>query len=139
MPTLLDIAPSGETVEVWGTSLDITGLSSKGLVYLWQRFPQLQGLFDASKEVDAGALIEIAPDAISAIIAAGTGAPGCVATEALADKMPLDAQLDVLTAVMKVSMPQGAGPFVAKLMGLVGNLGEPSGELKDLASKLPAR
>jgi hypothetical protein len=137
MPALLDIAPSGEVVKVWGADLDIPGLSAAGLVHLWTHFPALQGLFDSGKAADPQSIMEAAPGAIAAIIAAGTGAPGCPQSEAQAAKMPIDSQLEVLTAIVRVSMPQGLGPFVERLMALVGGLGEPDG-LRDLVNRLPA-
>lgn len=137
MPELLDIAPSGDTVKVWGQDMDVPGLSSKGLVYLWRKFPQLQELFNQGKATDPMSLVEVAPEAVAAIIAAGAGAPGCPKTEELAAKMPLDTQLEVLTKIVKVSMPQGLGPFVEKLMGLISGLGDPE-DLRTLVDKLPA-
>jgi hypothetical protein len=118
MPSLLDIAAA--TDEVHG--ITVYGVSARGIASLLARFPDLRKMM-AGREVTSEALFEMAPEAISHIIACGLNKPGDEETIAAADSLSLDVQLDFLTAILKLTMPQGLGPFaerLAKLTAVVG-------------------
>jgi hypothetical protein len=72
--------------------------------------------------VEATQLIALGGEAVAAIIAAGCGYPGDEKAEAIAGSLSLDAQADLLAAVLRLTLPRGIGPFVAKLTGLAGIL-----------------
>lgn len=108
---------AAETVSVRGKAIAVPGVSAKGIAYLLTRFPDLRALM-AGRKIEEAALLAMGGDAVAAIIAAGTGAPGDDKAEAIAGTLPLDAQADLIAAILKVTMPQGVGPFVEKLTGL---------------------
>jgi len=124
MAGLLDIAPVAETVTINGTDVQVSGVSAKGIAHLLARFPEIR-MAMTGRGVDASRWLEIGGDAITAIIAAGVGHPGDEKYEAAADGLPIDAQIELVAAILKVTMPGGPGPFVEKLtaqLGLVGDL-----------------
>ena len=94
MASLLDVAPSAEVVEIRGTQVEVTGISALGLASLLARFPQLQDMLAGNAEA-----------------------------EAIAAELPLESQVDILSAIQRQTMPSGVGAFVEKLqaMGLVVN------------------
>ena len=65
----------------------------------------------------------IGGDAVAAIIAAGCGYPGDEQAEAVAGKLALDAQADLLASILRLTLSRGIGPFVKKLTALGGILG----------------
>lgn len=122
MATLLDIAPATEIVEVRGAAIEVHGVSLTGLASLIYRYPQLSEML-SGQSVDVPALLQLSGDVVASIIAAGIGAPGDAASEAVAGKLPLEAQADLLSAILRVTMPGGVGPFVEKLTALASSLG----------------
>lgn len=122
MTSLLDIAPAQASVTVRGQALEVHGVSAAGIAQLLVRFPELEALL-SGKDVtlDTKGLVAIAPRAVSVIIAAGTGHAGETEFEDAAEKnLTAGEQLEVLEAVIKLTMPEGVGPFVEKLLALVG-------------------
>lgn len=118
MVGLLDIAPSTRKVTVGGAQVDVFGVSSHGIAYLITRFPQLSDLIGKSDleniQIDAGTILKIVPDAIAAIIACGCGFPNDPVQEEAAARISADSQLDLLAAIIDLTMPAGAGPFLEK-------------------------
>ena len=121
MVGLIDIAPRVETIDVQGTSVAVHGVSAKGLAHLLGRFPELRMLM-TGLEVEAPALMAMGGDAVAAVIAAGCGYPGDEQAETVAGKLSLDAQADLLAAILRLTLPKGIGPFVEKLTALGGIL-----------------
>lgn len=121
MASLLDIAPK-TFVEVQGVK--ITGVSAAGLAVLLERFPELQRawLGRVKPEEIPALLVQVAPAAIAAIISAGTGNPGSPEHETAAALLPIEAQLDFLAAIAKVTLPNGVGALAAKVQALTGSL-----------------
>jgi hypothetical protein len=119
MVGLIDIAPRTETVVVQGTPVPVHGISAKGLAYLLGRFPELRKLM-TGQEVEIEQLMAMGGDAVAAIIAAGCGYPGDQHAEEVAAKLTIEAQIDLLSAVLRLTLPGGFGPFVEKLTALGG-------------------
>jgi hypothetical protein len=119
MVGLLEISPSFKTVEIQNKSIEVSGVSARGIAYLMGRFPEVKALF-AQKSVDVSPerLVELVPDAIAAVIACGVGKVGDAETEKVAEGLPAGDQLELLAAILEVTMPRGAGPFVERLTGL---------------------
>ena len=117
MVGLLDIAPSVETVNVNGNALTVHGVSAAGLAYLLRRFPELRALM-SGQELGVEKLMAVGGEAVSAIIACGCGYPDNEPAEAVAGALALDVQADLLAATLRLTMPQGVGPFVEKLSAL---------------------
>jgi hypothetical protein len=121
MVGLIDIAPVVEIVDVQGASVAVHGVSAKGIAHLLGRFPALRMLM-TGQQVETEQLMTMGGDAVAAIIAAGCGYPGDEAAEAVAGKLSLDAQADLLAAILRLTLPRGIGPFVEKLTALGGIL-----------------
>lgn len=124
MPGLKDIAPSFTTVEVKGVAVPVTGVSALGVAYLFNRFPIVREML-SGKEVDLSvdALAALAPDAVAAIIAVGTGCVGDPEAEAVAASLGVEHQVQLLEAIIKETMPNGVAPFVEKLSAMTKGVG----------------
>ena len=140
MASLLDVAPITEKVTLpGGQVVDVTGVSAHGIAALFQRFPKLRMLV-TQQEVERSKLIALAPDCLAAIIAAATGTPGNEKAEAVAAALPLETQLDLIEAAVRITMPKGAGPFADRLVAFlntVGVLEPPANTTKVPASTSP--
>jgi len=117
MAGLIDIAPAAETVPIRGTAITVTGIGAHGIAALLQRFPDLRKMM-SGMEIDTDDLVAMGGDVVAAVLAAGTGAAGDEAAEVAAAGLSIDEQMDLLGAVMKVTMPKGVGPLVEKLAGM---------------------
>jgi hypothetical protein len=125
MPGLKDVAKSFRSVTVRGTEIEVPGIGSEAIAYLFHRFPvvrEMMGGRDVS--LTAEAISKLAPEAVAAIIAAGTGNINDPEAEAIAAKLPLEAQLDLLEAIIGETMPSGPGPFMEKATRILGKLGD---------------
>jgi hypothetical protein len=120
MPGLLDIAPVHETIEIRGQPVTVSGITLKGVASLLSRFPDLGALF-GGQQLASDKLAELGSDIIAALIAAGCGAPEDPDVEAVAVSLSLGEQVELLNAVIRVTMPRGVGPFVEQIKSL-GNL-----------------
>jgi hypothetical protein len=136
MVGLIDIAPAVETVNIGGKQVSVPGISAKGIAHLLARFPELRKMM-SRVEVSEERLFEIGGDVIGAIIAAGCGYPGDEKAEAMATNLPAQTQADLLAKILKVTMPDGIGPFVEKLMalGMVVGVQEASSTAPDTTSE----
>jgi hypothetical protein len=116
MVSLLDVAPVKKSVRTptGDSEIEVYGVSAHGIAALFQRFPEIRMLI-SGQEVSTDKLIELAPDAVAAIIAAATGTPGNKDAEAIAARLPLETQIDIIDAALELTMPQGVGPFVVRL------------------------
>jgi hypothetical protein len=121
MVGLIDLAPASESVSVQNTSVSVHGISAKGLAHVLGRFPELRKLM-TGQHVEADQLLAIGGEAVAAIIAAGCGHPGDNHAETIASTLPIDTQADFLMAILRLTLPKGVGPFVAKLTELGGIL-----------------
>jgi hypothetical protein len=117
MVDLLDIAPQNETVQIHGTPVSVAGVSAKGVAYLLGRFPEMRKLM-VGLTVEANQLMAMGGDAVASIIAAGCGHPGDEKAESVAAMLAVDTQADLLAAILRMTLPQGLGPFVDKLTTL---------------------
>jgi hypothetical protein len=119
MTGLLDIAPQRAGVEVLGHTLEVEGVTVRGIADLLRRFPELLKLFGGG-ESPAGAIVAAAPDLVAAVIACGLGHMGDEEQEAAAARLPAEAQAELVGAILKLTMPSGVGPFVTKLAAAFG-------------------
>jgi hypothetical protein len=103
----------------------VHGISAKGLAHLLGRFPELRKL-RTGQEVEIEQLMVMGGDAVAAIIAAGCGYPGDHDAENVAATLAIETQVDLLGAVLRLTLPGGFGPFVEKLSAL-GDLIVPAG------------
>ena len=135
MVGLIDIAPKLEAVDVQGASVSVHGISAKGVAHLLGRFPELRMLM-TGQDVEAAQLMAMGGDAVAAIISAGCGYPGDEKAEAVAGRLSIDAQADLLAAILRLTLPVGLGPFVEKLT-TVGRLLDAAPSVSAPASKSP--
>ena len=117
MVGLIDIAPKIETVDVQGASVAVHGISAKGVAHLLGRFPELRMLM-TGQDVGTTQLMAMGGDAVAAIISAGCGYPGDEKAEAVAGGLSIDAQADLLAAILRLTLPVSLGPFVEELTAL---------------------
>jgi hypothetical protein len=138
MVSLLDIGDATEEVTVRGKSLTITGVSAKGVLVLLDRFPEVRKLLtNFGKDVKAKDLLELAPEAIACVIACASGSPGNKKAEAVAASLGVGDQLEILEATLRLTFPQGLGPFVAKLDRLASSGNVPGASGWGAAMKSP--
>lgn len=123
MVGLLDIAPVIDTVEVNGESVSVPGISVEGIVSLLRRFPVLNDM--ASKGISVEGLYAMGPDVVAAVIAAGCGNPGNEQVEQIAKLLNLQAQIDLLNAILKRTMPKGVTPFLESVNRLMATFTDP--------------
>ena len=134
MTTLLDIVPATEKVLVAGTELNVFGVSAEGFAVILERFPDIQKIMAGKGSSVTGAdFVKLLPQAVSTIIAAGCGYPGDAAAEDKASKLSIDDQVEIISAIFRLTLPRGVGPFVDRLRALGLPAAVPS--MKDQASK----
>jgi len=114
MVGLLDILPAHETVKVGGTDVQVGGLSIKDIALLMGRFPTVRDLLSGNS-VGAEDVITTCGDAVGAIIACGCNLGRNAQAEEIAARLTIGEQLDLLSAIIRLTVPEGFGPFAKKL------------------------
>ena len=140
MPGLLDIAQAAtKTVSVNGTDVSVYGVSAKGIAVLFEKFPSFRELMGGkTPEMTPDVITKFAPDAIAAIIAAGTGDPGNAKAEKIAANLPAGDQASLLEAILDLTMPRGFGPFVDSLVRIFGVVNVGPTSTADMKSPNPS-
>jgi hypothetical protein len=137
MVSLTDIAPAHAKVMVQGKEVDVRGISAKMIAALLGRFPEMK-LVMAGRSVETANLFQLAPTAIAAIIAAGTGNAGDEKVETLIEDFPIEDQANLLEAIGRLTFPSGIGPFVERIMALSAAVEGASGKAPALNSPKPS-
>jgi hypothetical protein len=119
MADLLDIVPSTsvEVVKVNGTRLTVHGLSGPAIAAIVARFPDLAAVIGGG--VAGTRLIAQFGHAIGPIIAAGCGHLSDERYEQRASELPVEAQLDLINAIIRLTFEKGPLSFVEKLSALL--------------------
>lgn len=112
--SIFDIAPASETVSINGNDVKVVGVPLRIVVQIAKDAPELLALLMGGG-LDAAAFISKAPEMVELVIAAGFGEPDNAEVRKHAGALPLDTQVDLLTAILKATMGGGAGPFIVKL------------------------
>lgn len=139
MAGLIDVAIVTEKVHIQGEDFEVHGLSFAALAKLLARFPEF-GKIAQGGNFEFGSLAVLGPEFIAAFLSAGLDQNWSPEIEQVVAHLPIDDQLQIFVAILRVSMPRGVGPFVetitsvAKLLGLSSQ--EPSGG-KPKASSTP--
>jgi len=115
--TIFDLAPARGSVRVDGLDIGIVGLGTKEILELASRFPAIAQIITGRLQLEE--LYRSAPGAIAALIAAGTGNHDQAAEEA-ASGLPFGSQMALLSAIVKLTMPLGYGPFVEQMGAILG-------------------
>jgi hypothetical protein len=118
--SLLDIGPIYEDVDFGEKKLRVYGISAAGILSVFQRFPEVMSWFKGGDKVNLQSLVTEIPDALAACIAAGCGSPGNIEAEDMADRLPVETQLDIIEAIGRLTFKSGFGPFVQRMLALVG-------------------
>lgn len=123
MVSLTDIAPSTRVVPVDGVPVSVFGVSALGVAALLTDFPGLKDLITGGRAAfNAKTMETVAPGAVAAIIAAGCGQPGQADAIMAASRLPIGTQLEFLNVIIELTMPDGLGPFMEALDGIVTRL-----------------
>lgn len=128
---LLSIAPLNEVVPIRGDlTVNVTGVQIGDIVGLLARFPELRKMW-AKGEFQPQQLADMSEDIVVSLIAAGAEN----LDEENAKHLSLGERVDILRAILKVTMPRGPGPFVEALTEIMGAFGGEEASPKVLASK----
>ena len=119
MPSLADIASIPEIVEIRGFKFEITGLSASHIAKLLDRFPELRAMW-TKRDVKPDAWFKVIPSIVPFIIAAGCGKADDPDEIAAAANLGVEDQAALLGPIWNRTMPNGLGPFVERLVALVG-------------------
>ena len=125
MNTLLDIGPLYEVVTIRGKDIRVTGLTAFDIFDLLVRFPKIRSLFDKGDDEtvwNSEQLIKTAPPVVYAAIAICTGSSGEDKAEEIASKLPVADQLKLASVVLKLTFPEGVGPFAQQFREMTGKL-----------------
>ena len=135
MPSLLDVGDLTETVEIRGKSVEVQGVSAAGLVVLLGKFPELRSLMTGTADESIlQNLVGKLPEAVASIIAVATGSLNDARAEAVAAKLSVGEQLDLLTRIWKLTFPRGIRDFLVALETLASEVDVESGKGPDTKS-----
>jgi hypothetical protein len=128
---LLTLSPASKMVPFGTGTVEAHGIPLIQIGPLLKRFPVLLAYL-SGQAIEPSELLAAAPDAANAVMAAGLKAYGDVAAEASLDRFALGHQLDLLSAIMDLTLTgESIGPFLA----LVAKLGAASQQTLKSASK----
>jgi hypothetical protein len=137
--SMLDIRRKTETVNIDDeNTVDVVGLSFDTIGQLLERFPIL---FEAlSGRLGAGFpdLVKKAPDAVAAVIAAGSGELNNKKAEKVAKDLPIGVQLELCQAIGRVTFPKGVRPFLEAVNATFGASPVPAFVAPDMRSPKPS-
>lgn len=140
MVGLLDIAPLTREVQVGEQKITVGGVSADGIAHIFNRFPEVRALFTGRDGISADRIVELVPKAVASIIACGCGLVANEEAEAKAAALPAEVQLDLLSAIITLTMPKGVGPFMERLTALADSFGGASlARTPDTGSLLPSK
>jgi hypothetical protein len=140
MVSLLDIAEAQKTVAIRGQDIPVYGISAEGIAHLLGAFPELRKMFAGkATEITPEQMMNLAPRAVASAIAAGTGLIGDPKAEAMAAKLSIGEQLELLAAIFDLTFPQGLGPFLDRLDALGVRDPAVSGWAQDMKSPAPSK
>jgi hypothetical protein len=116
--SLADIARAYEDVDIGAAArLRVYGISAKGLFSIFQQFPEVGQWFKGGK-FDPKALIAQVPECIAGVIAAGCGYAGNAEMVQKAEDFAVEAQIDIMEAIFRLTFKNGFGPFVQRMVAL---------------------
>ncbi len=133
--TLLDIGPLTEDVKIRGAVVTVSALSALDIFRILVRFPEVRSLFNggetSSWTVDQ--LLLTVPNAVYAALAICTGTEDDAEAEEVASKLSVAYQTKLLAAVLRLTFPEGVGPFATEFRQMLDKL---SVETEDLQTQL---
>lgn len=138
MTSLLDIGPLTELVPVNGKEVSVYGVTPEGFFYLLDKFPVLQKLMGGDG-LDVNKLREVAPTSIAYAIAVATtdrskykvSAQWLVDVQRAADvalNIGAHYQMALFQAALRMTFPDGIGPFMRGMEELANSIKRVSGQ-----------
>lgn len=126
MVSLLDIGDLRATVKIRGKELEVCGISGDVFLELLAEFPEMRKLMaGATHKFEPNDLMRQVPAAVASIIAAATGTAGDAKAIAVARKLSLGEQAELLHKIWELTFPQGITSFIAALEALKGQADVP--------------
>lgn len=110
MAGLKDVVVKKEIVPVCETEVEVRGLSYEAIGVLADRHPKFGELAKAGG-ASIPALLALGPEIVASLLAAGTDALNDPETEEVARQLCVDDQTRLLAAILRRTLPRGAGPF----------------------------
>jgi hypothetical protein len=124
MATIHDLIAStpaaGESVSVGGMEISVRPVSMLELLHIVRRFPRLKDLLfgDGSEQTVLDVVVEAGPEAVAAVLACATGAPGDRDVERGIAALPDEHLIELLAATIRLTMPGGIEGFFGKFARL---------------------
>jgi hypothetical protein len=139
MGVLTELVPQIKKVMVCGREIEVRGIGVEAIANGLSRFPELAKLFDR-RGFDYKTLLKEMPSAAGAAMAAGVGCTGDEAEERAALALPLEDQIELLSANFGLTFRSGFGPFADRfttMMGSVPTVMRPTSSPKPSPTSLP--
>jgi hypothetical protein len=138
MTSLLDIGPLTEEVPVGAARITVYGVTPEGFVHLLQKFPMLKELMGSgAKEVSMETLREAGPASIAYALAVATTSRAYMtqkqwldiveATANVAMNLSAHHQMALFQAALRLTFPEGVGPFIKGIQALADSINRLSG------------
>ena len=148
MTSLLDIGPLTEEVKIGTKVITVRGMTPEGFFYLLSKFPEVLNLFGG--KADMASLQTAAPQSIAHVLAIATTDRTEFASasdwqsaveKAAAVAVNLSAyhQAALLQAALRLTFPEGVGPFTAAMETLAGSISRASGRAQATTSSKRSR
>lgn len=119
--SLADVADIKETVTIQGQPVQVGGVTLLGLAGLIRDFPEVADMVDGKdSSITVDRIFEAGPGVVAILIADGCGETGNAAAIAGAAKLQVAEQLQVIAAMVKISLKDGIAPLVESLRTLTG-------------------
>lgn len=114
MVSLLDLKRRYADVPTDAGEVRMWAVSVVGITHLVSAFPLAKKLMNGSatdEDFDVPALLNLAPDFVAELIAAGADMPGDPAYVKAASEASIGDQAALVAGVLEASLPKGAAPF----------------------------
>lgn len=120
MAGLVDFAPLTEDVDLGaGRKLTVSGLTFDDIFFLIRGFEEIRALLSRQiTSIKPEQLMKSAPVTIGTIIACGTGERESKKAIEQAVRLSADAQLKTISVILRMTFPEGVGPFGQRLVEL---------------------
>lgn len=124
---LLSAAPNvTNDVEIGGVKITVKPLSLMMIAKLLRRFPDAMKLLTGGTDNDSDAMktiVTCGPEAIAAVISAGTGALNDIENEQKIANLPDEWQAELLAEIVNITMPDGLDVFLEKFLPFLQKMG----------------
>ncbi len=151
MTSLLDIGPLTEQVPVNGKLVTVYGVTPEGFFFLLAKFPALATMLDSGGTVDLTSMESVAPQsgayAIAVATTKRTSYPTVEAwvaaieeTARVAEELVVHYQVALFEAGLRLTFPEGLGPFMRRVVNLANAINRASGQtVSATTSSKPSR